>query len=178
MNRFNSLAVRRKLIASITIGTAALGLGAAWLVIPARGPGRKPAQEALAAFELPLLHHPGRKFSASSMRDTVWILNVWASWCAPCVTEHPVISDLAKRAPVVGVDYMDRREEAIAWLRRYGDPFRAALLDSDGQLGVKGVPATFVVDKKGVIRYQHSGPITQEIAARQILPLIAELERQ
>lgn len=112
------------------------------------------------------------------MRDTVWILNVWASWCAPCVAEHPVISDLAKRAPVVGIDYMDRREEAIAWLRRYGDPFRAALFDSDGQLGVKGVPATFVVDKKGVIRYRHSGPITREIVARQILPLIVELERR
>lgn len=113
-------------------------------------------------FELPLLHTPER----------------WASWCAPCIAEHPVITELSKRVAVVSIDYLDGREAGIAWLRRYGNPFRAALFDGDGRLGARGVPATFVIDKQGVARYRRVGPITPEIAAQQILPLLAGLERQ
>ena len=155
-------------------GLAAAAL-AAWLLSdrPAAQAPRKPW-----AFDLPLLHEPERRFSAQSMAGKVWVLNIWASWCAPCVAEHPVISELAKRAPVVGVDYMDRREEAIAWLRRHGDPFHAALFDPDGALGAKAVPATLVVDKRGAVRYERTGPITRELAAEHIVPLIAALERE
>ena len=134
------------------------------------------------AFELPLLQSPDKTFSQKDMLGTVWIMNVWASWCPPCLVEHPVVTDLARSgiAPVVGLNYKDAREDALPWLARNGDPYRLSVYDASGRIGIDygvyGVPETYVIDRKGVIRYKHIGPLTPEIAQQKIRPLVEELK--
>ena len=84
-------------------------------------------------------------------------------------------------APVVGLNYKDRPGDAIDWLRRYGDPFLLSASDIAGRIaidyGVYGVPETYVIDKRGVIRYKRIGPLTPEIVKEKVLPLVEELNR-
>ena len=135
------------------------------------------------AFTLPLLHEPGRTLSLQDVRGKVWVLNVWASWCVACREEHPVLTEFAKSgaAPVYGLNYKDKQDDAVAWLKRYGDPYQASLVDADGKIGIDygvyGVPETYVIDKQGVIRYKRIGPVTRDIVKDRIVPLIAELNR-
>jgi cytochrome c biogenesis protein CcmG/thiol:disulfide interchange protein DsbE len=113
------------------------------------------------------------------MLGKVWVLNVWASWCAPCLLEHPQITRLSGAVPVVGLNYKDARSDAIPWLKRNGDPYAANVQDPAGRIGldygVYGVPETYVIDRKGVIRYKRIGPITPEILKEKIEPLLKEL---
>jgi cytochrome c biogenesis protein CcmG/thiol:disulfide interchange protein DsbE len=140
--------------------------------------------KAAPAFELPLLHDPGAHFSQKQMLGRVWILNVWASWCVPCLDEHPIITDLAKSgtAPIIGLNYKDGREQALAWLRRHGDPFHLTVQDAAGRVaidyGVYGVPETYAIDKRGIIRYKHIGPLTPKVAKDTLRPLIAKLHAE
>ena len=132
------------------------------------------------AFELPLLAAPGKTFSQKEMAGKVWIMNVWASWCPPCLVEHPVITQLARSGiPVIGLNYKDRREDAMPWLARNGDPFQLTVFDASGRIGIDygvyGVPETYVIDQKGVIRLKHVGPVTPEVAEKKIGPLVKEL---
>ncbi len=135
------------------------------------------------AFELPQLHAQDRTFSPKEMLGHVWVLNVWASWCVTCREEHPVLTDLARSGvvPVYGLNYKDRREDAIAWLKRFGDPFRLSIYDFSGKVGIDygvyGVPETYVIDKRGVIRYKRIGALTPEIVQNKMLPLINGLNR-
>jgi len=133
------------------------------------------------AFELPLLAAPGKTFSQKEMLGKVWVLNVWASWCQPCLVEHPQITRLAASgaAPVVGLNYKDARDDALPWLARNGNPFFATVYDGAGRIaidyGVYGVPETYVIDRSGVIRYKRIGPVTPEILKEKIEPLLKEL---
>ena len=133
------------------------------------------------AFDLPLLQQPDKSFSQKDMLGTVWVMNVWASWCPPCLVEHPVVSELARSgiAPVVGLNYKDAREDALPWLKRNGDPFKATVYDAAGRIaidyGVYGVPETYVIDRKGIIRYKHIGPLTPQDAQKKVVPLVKEL---
>jgi cytochrome c biogenesis protein CcmG/thiol:disulfide interchange protein DsbE len=135
------------------------------------------------AFKLPLLQAPDRTFSPQDMLGKAWVLNVWASWCPPCLVEHPVVTALAQSgiAPVVGLNYKDRREDALPWLKRHGDPYRLSAFDADGRIGIDygvyGVPETYVIDRRGQIRYKHIGPLTPEIARDKLTPLLQELNR-
>jgi cytochrome c biogenesis protein CcmG/thiol:disulfide interchange protein DsbE len=131
-------------------------------------------------FELPLLAAPDKTFSQKDMLGRVWVLNVWASWCAPCLVEHSQITRLAAgTVPVVGLNYKDAREDALPWLARNGNPFTASVYDGAGRIaldyGVYGVPETYVIDRKGVIRYKRIGPVTPEILKERIEPLLREL---
>jgi cytochrome c biogenesis protein CcmG/thiol:disulfide interchange protein DsbE len=95
------------------------------------------------------------------------LLNIWASWCVPCAAEAPQIAALkAQGAPIVGVAVRDRPEDVEAFLDRYGNPFDRIGADDLSELqlaiGSSGVPETFVVDGKGVIRYQHIGDIRED----------------
>jgi cytochrome c biogenesis protein CcmG/thiol:disulfide interchange protein DsbE len=120
-------------------------------------------------------------FTPADMKGKVWLLNVWASWCATCRVEHPVLVEMSKRnvVPIVGLNYKDRREDAMQWLRRYGDPYALSVYDDDGKVGIDygvyGAPETFVIDKQGVIRYKQIGAITPEALETKILPLLREL---
>jgi len=113
----------------------------------------------------------------------VWLLNVWASWCVSCRVEHPLLVELAKAnvVPVIGLNYKDKNDAGIAWLKQNGDPYRLSVVDADGRVGIDwgvyGVPETFVVDKNGVIRYKQIGPITVEALEQKILPLVRELQK-
>ena len=135
------------------------------------------------AFQLPQLHQPEKTLSSRELQGKVWVLNVWASWCVACREEHPVLADFARSgiAPVYGLNYKDQRNDAVAWLKRYGDPYQASMFDADGRVGIDygvyGVPETYVIDRQGVIRYKRIGPVTPEIVQKKIAPLVAELNR-
>ncbi len=135
------------------------------------------------AFELPRLHEPSKNFSPAEMKGRVWLLNVWASWCVSCRDEHPLLVSLAKAklVPIYGLNYKDPHEDALRWLKQFGDPYDMSVADVDGRTGIDygvyGVPETYVIDKAGMIRYKHIGPVNRESLQNTILPLIAELER-
>ncbi len=137
--------------------------------------------KAAPAFTLPTLADPEARFSAEQMKGQVWVLNVWASWCVPCLAEHPYVTQLARMpgVTVVGLNYKDKPEDAKRWLARHGDPYRAIAADADGRVGIDfgvyGVPETFVIDRRGIIRHKHIGPITPESLRDEILPVIKDL---
>lgn len=132
-------------------------------------------------FTLPQLAAPEKTFSPEEMKGQVWLLNIWASWCYACLQEHPVITDLARSVPIVGLNYKDKRDEAVAWLERFGNGYIVSASDTDGRVGINygvyGVPETFVIDKAGFIRYKHIGPVDEKTARDTLLPLIRELSR-
>ncbi|MDX9740364.1 MAG: DsbE family thiol:disulfide interchange protein [Gammaproteobacteria bacterium] len=138
--------------------------------------------KAAPAFNLPQLHQPQQTISQSDLAGQVWLLNVWASWCVSCRYEHPLLVELARQniVPIYGLNYKDRRDDAIEWLRNFGNPYVASLHDLDGRVGmdygVYGVPETYVIDAEGVIRYKQIGPVTQEVLQGTILPLVRELQ--
>jgi cytochrome c biogenesis protein CcmG/thiol:disulfide interchange protein DsbE len=135
------------------------------------------------AFSLADLREPGRKVSTSDFEGQVWLLNVWASWCVSCRVEHPLLVELAKAkaVPIIGLNYKDKDAEGLAWLAQHGDPYTLSVVDADGRVGIDwgvyGVPETFVVDKAGVIRYKHIGPVTAEALQQTILPLVRKLQQ-
>jgi len=135
------------------------------------------------AFTLAQLHAPEKQFSAADMKGKVWLLNVWASWCVSCREEHPLLVQLAKAnvVPLIGLNYKDKNDLGIAWLRQNGDPYNFSVVDADGRVGINygvyGVPETFVIDKQGVIRYKQIGPITAEALEKKIMPLVRQLEK-
>ena len=150
----------------------------------------KPAPQ----FELPLLDDTGktqtqtqtrtrtRTFSHKDMLGKVWMVNVWASWCVACREEHPLLVEFAKRGvvPILGLNYKDERSDGLRWLAQFGNPYTLSVYDHEGRLGIDygvyGVPETFVIDKRGIIRYKQIGVLTPEIVEKKILPLLKELE--
>jgi len=134
-------------------------------------------------FELPQLRETTKTFTERDIRGKVWMLNVWASWCVSCREEHPVLLDLAASGavPIYGLNYKDKREDGLAWLKGMGDPYTLSIYDFDGRVGIDygvyAVPETYVIDKAGVIRYKRIGPLTPQIVKEKVLPLVRELER-
>jgi cytochrome c biogenesis protein CcmG/thiol:disulfide interchange protein DsbE len=135
------------------------------------------------AFELPALRAPDELIRLEDLKGQVWLLNVFASWCTPCLEEHPHLVQLAKRklVPLYGLNYKDGRSEALTWLERHGDPYTGIMADPDGRTGIEygvyGVPETFVIDKSGVIRFKHIGPLTLAVLQDEVLPLVSSLQQ-
>jgi cytochrome c biogenesis protein CcmG/thiol:disulfide interchange protein DsbE len=134
-------------------------------------------------FEKAKLNAASEVFSSKDMLGQVWILNVWASWCAPCRIEHPLFNELARQklAPIIGMNYKDMPDNGRKWLAELGDPYQLTFIDFDGKLGIDfgvyGVPETFIIDKQGVIRHKHIGPVTPEAMQKKIVPLVKELQK-
>ncbi|MGH8119385.1 MAG: DsbE family thiol:disulfide interchange protein [Gammaproteobacteria bacterium] len=132
---------------------------------------------------LPDLRDASANINSADLRGQVFLLNVWASWCVACRIEHPVLMALAQKGKVriYGLNYKDTRDEAIQWLERYGDPYIHSAFDQRGRVGIDygvyGVPETFVVDRDGIIRYKHIGPVTPQAVDEIILPLLHQLGR-
>jgi cytochrome c biogenesis protein CcmG, thiol:disulfide interchange protein DsbE len=116
--------------------------------------------------------------SADLAAGQVSVVNFWASWCVPCVQEHPLLVALKERTGVklYGINYKDQAGAARRFLGRYGNPFAAVGVDGDGRAaidwGVYGMPETFVIDGKGRIAYKHVGPISAETLESKIIPAI------
>ncbi|MCZ4306334.1 DsbE family thiol:disulfide interchange protein [Zoogloeaceae bacterium G21618-S1] len=160
----------------------------------------KPAPD----FTLTRLDTPEQTLGLADMKGQVWLLNVWASWCVACRQEHPVLVALSKRkeVPLIGLNYKEVRgdgtidmrkvaaenelpmaiERASDWLKSHGDPYDVSILDINGRVGIDfgvyGVPETFLIDKQGVIRYKHIGPITPDALRDIILPKVAALKAE
>jgi cytochrome c biogenesis protein CcmG/thiol:disulfide interchange protein DsbE len=135
------------------------------------------------AFTVPQLQQPELQISSADLKGKVWLLNVWASWCVACREEHPVLMEFARGQviPIVGLDYKDQRKDGMNLIKRSGNPYDIIAFDADGRVGIDygvyGVPESYLIDKNGVIRYKHIGPITQEALAKTIIPLINELKK-
>ena len=155
------------------------------------------------AFSLPQVADPAQTFSPKDMQGKVWLFNVWASWCVSCRQEHPVLVEFSKKVdiPLIGLNYKEVRgdggfdmgkmpadeekklawQRANTWLAQHGNPYKLTVMDLDGRVGIDygvyGVPETYVIDKAGVIRMKHTGPVTPEILAKKIMPLLAELNK-
>jgi cytochrome c biogenesis protein CcmG/thiol:disulfide interchange protein DsbE len=136
------------------------------------------------AFKLSRLDDATQTVSHEDLRGQVWMLNVWASWCAPCREEHPLVIDIARRqlVPVYGLNYKDQQAAAKGWLANLGNPYRATLVDADGRVGIDfgvyGVPETFIIDREGIVRMKHIGPLTPQVVREKIEPLLKELHAQ
>ena len=180
------------------VALLAVGLGLNPRDVPSPLVG-KPAP----AFNLQILATPDKTFGHKDMQGKVWLLNVWSTWCVSCRQEHPMLVQMAKSQTVtlIGLNYKEVRgdasfdmskinaeaektmatQRASAWLQRHGNPYALSALDLDGRVGIDygvyGVPETYVIDKAGVIRMKHTGPVTPEILAKKIMPLLAELNK-
>ncbi len=137
----------------------------------------KPAPE----FALPQLGQPDKALPRTDLLGQVWLLNVWASWCAACRQEHPLLVELAQRkaVPIYGLNYKDQPAAAQAWLADWGNPYTASWSDALGKVGIDfgvyGVPETFLIDQAGVIRFKHTGPLTAQVLEQDVLPLVKRL---
>ena len=140
----------------------------------------KPAPE----FSLPQLQYPEMKISNKDMLGKVWMFNVWATWCVSCRSEHKTLMALAKmgEVPIVGLNYKDEDEPARNWLKQLGNPYVVNAVDREGRVGIDygvyGTPETFVIDKKGVIRHKHTGPIYYEQLEQELLPIVRKLQAE
>ncbi len=163
---------------AVLIVFLAIGLGHDPHKLPSALIG-KPAPE----FALPELREPSKTISPSQMRGKVWLLNVWASWCVACREEHPFLMDIARSGavPIYGLTWKDKREDSLAVISELGDPYVLSMSDFDGRVaidyGITGAPETYLIDKKGVIRYKEPGQLTPEIMEEKILPMVRELNR-
>jgi len=133
------------------------------------------------AFSLPVVGSTEQTFSPDDMKGKVWLLNVWAPWCVSCRQEHPLLMSLAKERSVaiVGLNWKDKDREAARLLAQQGNPYVAVPDDLSGKTGidygVTGTPETYVIDRAGVIRMKHVGPITPEVWEKKFEPKLKEL---
>ena len=140
----------------------------------------KPAPE----FSLPRLKDPQATIGSADLRGKVYLFNVWATWCPSCRAEHDLLVRLARTGAVdiYGLIWKDDRNKALAWLNQLGDPFVANAFDEAGRVaidwGVYGAPETFIVDRKGMIRYKHAGPLSVQLLETEILPLVKKLQAE
>ena len=114
-------------------------------------------------------------FATADLQGEVTVVNVFASWCVPCLAEHPLISRLSEDGyQVFGINHRDKDPAAAGWLRRNGDPYTRIGADRDARVsvewGVTGVPETYIVDADGVIRYKHVGPLTVQVLEEEFMP--------
>ena len=134
------------------------------------------------AFALARLDDAGQTIQRDDLLGKVWVLNVWASWCVACREEHPLLVEFSRRKTVAlyGLNYKDTRADGQRWLAQFGNPYDASLFDNDGKVGIDfgvyGVPETFIIDKQGVIRFKHIGPVTPAVLKDRIEPLLKQLD--
>jgi cytochrome c biogenesis protein CcmG/thiol:disulfide interchange protein DsbE len=182
MNILTSL--RRRWALAVTL-TAALALLLLLAVGMTRDPRELPSMligKPWPDLALPRLHDADAdRVGPAQLRGKARMINVWASWCAVCITEQPAMLALSKtlneqgRADqLIGLNWKDRTQDANKWLQRWGDPFAFTLVDMDGkmgiELGVYGAPETFLIDAQGVIVWKHVGELTPELIANQVMP--------
>lgn len=136
---------------------------------------------AVPEFNLGSLEQDQLTLTEASLTGQVQLLNVWASWCGICKSEHPFLMDLAKQGQVkiIGLNYRDERQAALEELARAGNPYRAVIFDPKGSLaidlGVYGTPESYLVDQHGVIRHRYVGALSPKIWEQEFAPVIKQL---
>lgn len=136
---------------------------------------------AAPAFTLPLVGDANASFSPADLKGQVWLLNIWAPWCVSCRQEHGFLMQLTQssRIPIVGLNWKDKAREAEALLARTGSPYVAVPEDLDGRVGidygVTGTPETFIIDRAGIVRLKHIGPIGPDVWQTKFEPKLKEL---
>jgi cytochrome c biogenesis protein CcmG, thiol:disulfide interchange protein DsbE len=136
------------------------------------------------AFELPRLSYPEKLITNRDFIGHITLLNVWATWCYACAEEHAFLLELAKKEYITlyGLDYKDDPASAKQWLEKNGNPYQIVAEDQTGKVaidwGVYGTPETFLIDKKGVIRYKQIGPLTPEIWEQNMQPIVDQIRRE
>lgn len=140
--------------------------------------------KSLPALHLSRLTSDDAFFEPQQLRGRVWQLNLWASWCSSCQKEHSLLLQLKQQADLdlVGLIYKDKAQNALDWLDHHGNPYSILVEDTQGSafiaLGVLGVPETYLIDKKGIVRYKHIGPIDDNDIQTTLLPLIKQLQTE
>ena len=145
-------------------------------------PGSQPSAligKPVPSFQLTDLH-TGKVLTRQTLPARPFLLNVWASWCITCQVEHPFLTELSDRVPIVGLNYKDSETAAKTWLAKLGDPYATQIFDPSGRLGldlgVAGAPETFLVDSRGVIQLRIQGEVNDRVYQHQILPLLETLK--
>lgn len=140
----------------------------------------KPAPE----FTLPRLYAPTATFSPALLKGKVWLLNAWTSDCVGCRQEHPHLLELASQniVSLVGLNYRDSTQLAKSLLDKTGNPYRIVVTDTKGSVGIDygvyAVPETFLIDRKGIIRYKYIGPLGPDEIYGNLVPLIKKLKQE
>lgn len=139
----------------------------------------------IPSFNLADLHQPNQMISPHQFQGQVWLLNVWASWCQACRHEHDLLNAIAgsKTITLVGLNYKDHDTAAKQWLVDMGgNPYQKIAIDPNGitgiDLGIYGVPETFIIDKTGKIAYRYTGALTPQDYQQTLLPIIEKLKNE
>jgi cytochrome c biogenesis protein CcmG/thiol:disulfide interchange protein DsbE len=138
----------------------------------------------LPEFTFPRIDNPQQRLQPQNWHGQVVLLNVFATWCEPCKAEHTLLMKLAQDRVVAiyGIAWRDTPEKIIHWLNEAGNPYQAVAQDASGKstvmLGLAGIPETFVMDKRNIVKFKLDGPITEEIMQTKIIPLIEQLKRE
>lgn len=134
------------------------------------------------AFELTELYDEARSLDADDLSGEITLVNLFGSWCPPCKMEHPKWMEIGKndQVRIVGLNWRDPRDRAKSWLDQLGDPYDFVIYDRMGELvismGATGAPETYVIDQNGIIRYKHTGMVTDQVWEQTLWPLIQKLE--
>ena len=164
---------------------AVIGAFFAWGLT--RDPSAMPSQlinKPLPVLDLPAIEGMEEGFSSEEFKGEVVLLNVFASWCVSCHIEHPFLMELARNdvIKIYGLNWKEKPGEGKAWLDRLGNPYTKVGDDQSGRaaidLGVTGAPETFIIDKKGNVRFRVAMPITEPYWNDTLAPMIAELRQQ
>jgi cytochrome c biogenesis protein CcmG, thiol:disulfide interchange protein DsbE len=135
-------------------------------------------------FDLPALPGRGQALNSADLKGEVSLINVWGSWCVACLAEHPVLLDIAATGeiPIHGIAWRDDPAKSLAWLTKRGDPYSKVGQDPNSKtaiaFGVVAAPESFLIDKRGVIRYKQTGPISHNDWEKVIRPKIALLKNE
>ncbi len=174
--------MRRLLFVLPLLTLALMGGFFAWSLTSGRDPasiGSAVVGRPAPRLDLPALREGEPALTDSLLRTGKPVLvNFFASWCTPCLAEHPLFTRLRERegATIVGIAWKNKRADATAWLARLGDPFRYAGLDLEGRTGLdwglSGVPETYLVDGDGIVRRHWRGPITERDLTDTIIPFL------
>jgi cytochrome c biogenesis protein CcmG/thiol:disulfide interchange protein DsbE len=155
-----------------------------------RGLGRDPTfvpspliDRPAPAFDLPGVAADRPRITAGDLRGQITLVNFWGTWCPGCHVEHGLLLALARDGVrIVGIAFWDEPAAVQEWLLARGDPYAGLGIDLEGRTaidwGVYGAPETFVIDRDGKVRAKHVGPLTQEYVATQLMPLLAQLQRE
>ncbi|WP_206483405.1 DsbE family thiol:disulfide interchange protein [Thalassotalea sp. G2M2-11] len=138
----------------------------------------------MPSFQLTQLLQPKVMLTEQDLQGDIVLLNVWGTWCVYCKYEHPYLVDIAQsgRVALYGLNYKDDRQDAAQWLKDYEDPYQLSIFDPLGKLGIElgvtAAPETFVIDRNGIIRMKHVGPIDGRVWKDKFLPMIENLEKE